>query len=472
MYNLQIEDFKKVFSVNEQKNSLVHTRDKAVKIFPFNSKYTAKHREEQKKFAKAISELSQLITNVKVPKDLKFNSEVLISKAISMVQATPEDQIELKIILKELFFEDDSLYFFHPQIMNYRHGDTSNFNKDVAQFLYENLEMNVDEVKEQFSNILNKQPDNVLELLMLSSLPELEQTLEIKPEFLIQSPKVKQLFKKDMQFILQYPETFVQNFHNLIEYYYFLTVSQIVTNLSEFFDADAETITGYYFTLETEKVSKTRLTYENGWRMLESHVRKSFTHTNMLQVINASAKESDSCVDYVGLGNKIDKLNQNEYMQILNTVKDIQMMYQRCISDINWANYQKHNSNNDELKNEFQELFFMIDYQFNQTKTDRSRVAKDYASWFQDFSKKKYLKQRGQLGYILTLKQEDLLFLVKLCIGNQDRMKLTEVYQELQERGIKFDQATQGQVNELFEKINLIEKKSDSGDAQYVRAIL
>ncbi|MGL5550247.1 MAG: DNA phosphorothioation-dependent restriction protein DptG [Culicoidibacterales bacterium] len=472
MYNLQIEDFKKVFSVNETKNSLIHTRDKAVKVFPFNSKYTAKHREEQKQFTKAISEFSQLLADIKLSKNVDFSEEQLITRALDQVQATPDDKVELKLMLKALFFESETLNFFHPKIMSYRQGEVSSFNKDVAEFLYENLGMNESCLKTDFKRLLNKQPDNVLELLMLSSLPPLEVTTGYDAKFLVQSTKVKTLFQKDLQFILQYPETFMQNFHNLIEYYYFFTVSQMLTNLSQFFDANLDVITEYYFTLETEKVSKTRLTYENGWRMIESHTRKSFTHTNVLQVLNASSASTGEYVDYVTLSAKINQLNELEYAQLLATIKQIQGIYQHCSSDINWQNYQSHQFDSDELKNEIQELFWMIDYQFNQTKTDRSRVAKDYATWFQDFSKKKYLKQRGQLGYILTLKQEDLLFLVKLCIGNEERMKLTDVYQALQQRGIKFDQASQGQVNELFEKINLIEKKSDSGDAQYVRAIL
>ncbi|QWQ96652.1 DNA phosphorothioation-dependent restriction protein DptG [Clostridioides difficile] len=35
-----------------------------------------------------------------------------------------------------------------------------------------------------------------------------------------------------------------------------------------------------------------------------------------------------------------------------------------------------------------------------------------------------------------------------------------------------FDRDSQSKVVELFEKLNIIEKKSDSGDAQYVRSIL
>ena len=39
-------------------------------------------------------------------------------------------------------------------------------------------------------------------------------------------------------------------------------------------------------------------------------------------------------------------------------------------------------------------------------------------------------------------------------------------------RGIYLDKQSQESIVEFYEKLNLIEKKSDSGDAQYVKGIL
>lgn len=51
-------------------------------------------------------------------------------------------------------------------------------------------------------------------------------------------------------------------------------------------------------------------------------------------------------------------------------------------------------------------------------------------------------------------------------------MSLNEVFRQFEMRGIYLDQPSKDEVVQFYTKLNLIEKKSDSGDAQYVRRIL
>ena len=63
-----------------------------------------------------------------------------------------------------------------------------------------------------------------------------------------------------------------------------------------------------------------------------------------------------------------------------------------------------------------------------------------------------------------------LLFFTRLCVGKEDKIRLKTFWKRLERRGIFFDRKTKEEVVNLFEKINLLEKKSDSGDAQYVKS--
>ena len=83
-----------------------------------------------------------------------------------------------------------------------------------------------------------------------------------------------------------------------------------------------------------------------------------------------------------------------------------------------------------------------------------------------------FLRRRGSLGYTLNMTQEQLLFITKLCIKDKDKIKLKDLFEEYKKRGIYFDRDSQSKIVDLFEKLNIIEKKSDSGDAQYVKSIL
>jgi DNA phosphorothioation-dependent restriction protein DptG len=62
--------------------------------------------------------------------------------------------------------------------------------------------------------------------------------------------------------------------------------------------------------------------------------------------------------------------------------------------------------------------------------------------------------------------------LTRVCIGSEDKIRLKILWDKLKDRGIVFDETTKLEITKLFEKINLIEKKSDSGDAQYVKSTI
>ena len=128
--------------------------------------------------------------------------------------------------------------------------------------------------------------------------------------------------------------------------------------------------------------------------------------------------------------------------------------------------------NNIELQifKEIYRLWFKIKYQFENS--SRSKPYSDYSKWFSQFGKVNYTKNRGRLGNTTILSQELLLFLTRVCIGTEDKIRLKTLWDKLKDRGIVFDETTKLEITKLFEKINLIEKKSDSGDAQYVKSTI
>ena len=62
--------------------------------------------------------------------------------------------------------------------------------------------------------------------------------------------------------------------------------------------------------------------------------------------------------------------------------------------------------------------------------------------------------------------------MTKICINDNNKLKLSVLFDEFEKRGIFFDRDSKIKIVQLYEKLNLLEKKSDSGDAQYVRSVL
>ena len=72
---------------------------------------------------------------------------------------------------------------------------------------------------------------------------------------------------------------------------------------------------------------------------------------------------------------------------------------------------------------------------------------------------------------MLNISQDLLLLLTALSLKNE-RKSLKQVFIELELRGLYFDRYSREEIVKLFDKLNLLDKKSDSGDAQYVKPIL
>ena len=73
---------------------------------------------------------------------------------------------------------------------------------------------------------------------------------------------------------------------------------------------------------------------------------------------------------------------------------------------------------------------------------------------------------------MLVLSEELLVLMTKVSVGDRKQVRLNELFDEFRNRGIYLDNQSQESIVEFYEKLNLIEKKSDSGDAQYVKGIL
>ena len=145
--------------------------------------------------------------------------------------------------------------------------------------------------------------------------------------------------------------------------------------------------------------------------------------------------------------------------------------YKNAVNDIDWTKFKK--SNKQSSVNGFNliyELFDIVRYQFENS--SRSGPNRGYGNWFVKYVEKNFAKRRGPLGYNLNMTEDDIILMTKICINNNEKLKLNELFEEFELIGLFFDRDSKTKIVELYEKLNLLEKKSDSGDAQYVKSVL
>lgn len=275
-------------------------------------------------------------------------------------------------------------------------------------------------------------------------------------------------FESDFEYILSSRSRTRDYLIPLLEFYYFAYTAQAVLQLNRFLEGNRDKCVPLYFCLEWEKTSQSRLCFTQGWNRLQDAAARMFAHAVVLEILNQT-EDGTLPVDYIAL-NELANSEPGEDNRIAEQIRVLTDCYRKARSDCTEMNdLRRIESSGTATAAEVKFLFDSVKCQFENT--HRVRPYNSYAKQYTDYCEK-YLKNRGRSGKMLNLSEETLIFLTKVCIKDQERMRLNDVFSEFELRGVFLDNHSKSEVMRYYEKLNLIEKKSDSGDAQYVKRIL
>ncbi len=438
-------------------------------------------------FQGVMGEVLRMAVNKELdkPKDIKsYKSELkksIIQNALSKVDT--KEQHQLENILSSIYFDmDNGLFKYNFHVISYMNFISSNNAiKDVPVFIFDVF---IDNHK-GFNNLLSETGnDNILNQLVTSCLPELKDTKKVKREkqvFKNLLTTVTELFQHDLDFLLSNKAYFLENFESFFKYYYFFYFTQLAFKLDSF-GKDEYAIKPVYFSMDWENLSESRFSLHRvGWKQISKQYESIFAHANALELMNYILVDGKTIGDYEEITKLYHALDKEEKEQFKHYLQDLNDFYKNEVKTLNtsasWEECQKQLSDSLSVKKFDQEItkliysfWYTIRYQFENGK--RNKPYNDYAQWLISFSKANFTKSGGRLGHKMVLSQEMLLFLTRLCVGHEEKIRLKSFWEKLQERGIAFDETSKLEVIKLFERINLIEKKSDSGDAQYIKSSL
>ena len=308
---------------------------------------------------------------------------------------------------------------------------------------------------------------NVLEKLVLSKLEydERKASNQNLSYFRITN-SLKESFEEDFKYVLENSKR-SRDLVSLLELYFFTYTAQTSLQLKRFLAGKRDENIPLYFCLEWEKTSQSRSCFTEGWQKLQAAIEEIFVHAIVLEILNQTEKDCE-LVDYIRIAEMIQ--NDADDSKIASQIDEITDCYRKAISDCPTMNeLQRKVTSEGTTADAIHYLFESVKTQFEETTRDRAN--KSYVSKFERYCHK-FLKNRGRSGLMLNLTEETLIFITKLCIKNQKQMRLKDVFNAFEKRGIFLDSFSKEQVASYYEKLNLIEKKSDSGDAKYVKRIL
>jgi len=471
-----------------KKNSLVHTTGNQIKIFPFKTNPSGDiFTEDFKSFHGIIGELfrlsddkTQLESDTKGESYETFLKTKIIENAIAKVETKNKE--EFKTMLSNLFFEDDNaLMKFNVKAIYYMNFvNSNNAIKDFSKFIYDVFLEN----DKSISNLNEKKEnDNILNQLIVDCLPDLTKvkTKATTIPFTNLFSEIKELFKEDFLFLSNDVSFLLKHIEDFFKYYCFFYFSQVSIKLSSF-GIDNHQIEPIYFSLDWETLSESRLAaHKTGWKQLNRNFEPIFAHANTLELLNYITVDNNKIGDYHQIIDLLSTFSDEEKLEFKNKITELNSFYTSNIkvfnTGFNWADCEINLKNAlvnkkivDEYVLEIYSLWYRIRYQFENS--PRNGAYEKYSKWLSSFAKINYTKNRGRLGATTVLSQEMLLFLTRICIGNENKIRLKTLWDNLKLRGIVFDESSKLEITKLFEKINLIEKKSDSGDAQYIKSTI
>ena len=465
-----------------------HVTGNQIKLLPFKTNPSGDtFSEDFKSFQGVIGELFRIFnkkTQVELSKsndsfkiDLK---EIILKNSIEKVDT--EKVEKLKNMLTKLFFdEEDGLIKFNIKTLSYMNFiNSNNAIKEISKFIFDIFftdDINENSFNEDTTN------ENLLHQLIIQCLPELaDVTSKSKVStYYNLFPEIKKQFMEDFVFLRNNNSLLLKHVEDFFKYYYFHYLSQLMLCFNNFGTVTAK-INPICYTMDWETLSETRLSSHTvGWKQLNKYSESIFAHVNTLELLNYIYVDGKPIGNYNNMVSIYKSLNFDEKEKFQDCMSELISFYTESITVFdtgkNWEDCERLLeldliNKNFEVKilENIYTLWFKIRYQFENS--SRSKPYSDYSKWYSQFGKVNYTKNRGRLGNTTILSQELLLFLTRICIGAEDKIRLKTLWDKFKDRGIVFDETTKLEITKLFEKINLIEKKSDSGDAQYVKSTI
>ncbi|MDQ0246164.1 DNA phosphorothioation-dependent restriction protein DptG [Bacillus fengqiuensis] len=445
-------------------NKFEHKKDKKIVLLPFTTREP--ERPKYKNGFKAIvGEFSRIIANVKIDgdQDIKDIIEEICQKV--SIQDEADKKEFRRIVESYLLDENHNVKVTSPGwfcLLPLSKNKEQLGERKTGKFLSDVL------LTGEVSNrLLRESPSadsNILTKLIDSSLHYQKLDGERQREYHSLLPYVSETFTEDFEWLETQPKLFIQHYEKLLYYYFFFYISQLGLKLNQFTKADYTAVTPVYYTLDWEKTSRRRKGYEFGWNMIKEVGTDILVHVYTLEQLNYF-DNPDSPLSYVGLDQHIS--DPDAFSQSVSQWIDIyKSNFMDIISQQEWDKLNLSDEKTVEAM--VQNLYKTILYQFKNN--DYSSLSR-YQRWFEQTVSLYLSKPRGQLGRMLNINQDFLMFLTLVSLKNK-KAPLKELFKEFEKRGVYFDQFSQQEIIELFDRLNLLEKKSDSGDAQYVKPIL
>ena len=286
-------------------------------------------------------------------------------------------------------------------------------------------------------------------------------------------PFVKQQFSEDIKWLLKQNNNIIVKYLPLMLYFYasYSLMQTLMFMNKANWHCSTDKPHPITFMLSSERASEGQAAVKKGWaaqdHFPETFLNKMSAYAQALDILNSMFEEEEELMTFQAILKRFDEMEFTEESKaicekVLNTYQDYKygLLDGRDTEPHPIADKKEININSYE---EFVNLLLDRCLTYQSVDYPRMKVA-----LYSLVSIKMFEKRRDYS--VLVLDEEMLLFLVAM-MAKDDRIRIEDLYKRFHEYGIDFSFQTKNAISDYLLKLNLLERKSDSGEAQYVRVV-
>jgi len=287
-------------------------------------------------------------------------------------------------------------------------------------------------------------------------------------------PFIKKQFANDLKWLLTQSNNVIVKYLPLILYFYasYSIMQTLLFMNKRNWERPIDRPISIAFMLSSERASESQPAVRKGWSAAEhfpeTFLNKMSAYAQALDILNSMFENQDELLTFQEILARFKNMTFDDEAKsicenVLNTYQDFkyELLNGRDTEPHPIADKKEINVNSFE---DFVNL--LLDRCLTHQSIDYPRMKTALYS----LVKIKLFEKRREHN-VLVLDNEMLLLLVAM-IAKDMRLRVDDLYKGFQQYGIDLSYQTQKAIGDFLQKLNLLERKSDSGEAQYVRVIL
>lgn len=476
---IQIEKYNDCY---HQNGKFIDRWQEGIKLLPFTIN-TVSAYDKQCGLQGTTGEFIRLWKNdgTQAIEDFERSAIIPVSNYLTEKKQMPKEQVsefiqmmkDIMLVNGNLNITDSAFFKYLPLVPNdekisskdkqkYKDGQ-----KKLSNYLYSM-------VSDQKQNVGHHEIPNLFSKIIQEALTSSfgNYTAEAKQrEYTILS-YIRISFQEDLEWLLAQEESVkVKYTHLLLHFYVCYAVTQAIVNINFRHTEKILSPVPFFFALRSEKVSSSHDAVVRGWshQISKSALDKLYGRSQALDIFN--------CVLGGNIGfypDIISRLKETPFEENKSLCSSLLNLYQ---TDKRQALYNRPSERH--ILESFEKIEIDV-HSYNDVMNvmEKLCVGLQSPSYISRMRKKvidllsvRFLQNRKRSGYVLTLDNEMLIFLIALFTKSK-KTKLEDMYKRFNDYGIYFNRGTRLAIEEYLLKLNLLDRKSDSGEAQYVTVIL